>query len=145
MISKVRTYIKSAIANVDSDLREINSAFDLDVPENITNDSYFIKYDVTSIEEGQGIIDNNIALSIKFYFDALRDGINAYDDAMDKVNLILLNASNIKNIEAFSLTDDNKIYKVYPLSQVAESLPENSRQIVIIAEFEMGINQAICN
>lgn len=145
MISKVRDYIRQAINSVDSDLKEINQAFELDVPENLTNNSYFIKYDITSVENYQQHIQNSIALTTTFYFDALRDSITAYDDAMDTVNQITLKAISIPNIEAYSTTDDNKIISVNSISQTGESLDGNSRQIVITAEFEMGINQAICN
>lgn len=145
MISKVRDYINQSIKSVDSDLKEIEQAFELDVPENLTNNSYYTKYDITSVENYQQHISNTVSLTTAFYFDALRDSVGAYDNAMNLVNQITLKAIGILNIEAFSNTDENKIISVNSISQIGESLEGNSRQIVITAEFEMIINQAICN
>ena len=83
-------------------------------------------------------------MTVKYYFDAPRGNLQTFDNAMDNVNAIMLASISKTNIESYSITDDNKIYKVQSISQVGETLDGNSRQIVVTSEFEMGINQAIC-
>ena len=144
MISKVRNYIINSINAIDSDLKQIDQFYESDIPEGLSNGSYFIDYEISTIEQSQQMITNNVALTVKFYFDAYRDRTVAYDSAMDKVNLISLYAANTQNIEAYSSTDETKIINVKPISQTSEILTDNSRQIVITASFEMIINQTTC-
>jgi hypothetical protein len=145
MISKVRTYFQNIIASIDSDFKEWSSPFDTeDIPETIADKLYFIKYDVTSIEEGNTHIDNNIDVTIQFFFKTFNDRIGKYDSSMDLVNSVMLDSVNIHNIEAFKAAYDNPIYRVIASSITADSIDTNDNQLIITLELNCGILQSKC-
>ena len=146
MISKVRTYINQAIASVDSNLVELNEFYtnDVNVPENHSKGCYIITYAIPSMEQLQSFVSQSITVDATFYFDTYRSKTNAFDNAMEKVNNIIIAAINKKTIEQFSTSDENKILNVIPLSQSVDTGIDNTRQVVITASFEMKINTTIC-
>lgn len=146
ILSKVRDYFRGAIAAIDSDLDEWTEPFDgEEIPETLSDNTYWIKYDVVSSVEMQTDVNETINVDIKFHFKAFRDGLNAYDDAMDFVNSVRIKALSSSYLEAFKITDGNPIYKVSSISQIGEFLETNEKQIIITATFECDIIQARCN
>lgn len=145
ILSKVRSYINANIAEIDSDMVEWDSPFNSDnIPETLADRAYFIKYDVTSTAENNAWIDDSITAEVKFFFKAFNSEIEAYDEAMDKVNSIRINCISLESIEAYKSLDDNPINKVFSLSQTGENLQGNERQIIITMRLEIGLTQGVC-
>lgn len=144
-ISKIRDYIVSSIASVDSKLKKWDSPFDADdIPETCANNAYSIKYDLSTSENGQQTVEDIVEAEISFLFKGFRDEADVYDNSMDLVNTIRLKLLSKTNIQAFINTDDNPIATVTSNSITGSSIDNNKRQVLITLSVSFLIYQTIC-
>tara|TARA_R110000868_G_C10972548_1_gene770419 strand:- start:14483 stop:14899 length:417 start_codon:yes stop_codon:yes gene_type:complete len=98
MIKEIRAYIRTQIANVDSDLKENNSAFyDGDIGETIISDSYQIVLNNISNELRTEYREDDIDCIVSIFGFGYRDEITHYDELLDKAICIRDNIININN------------------------------------------------
>jgi len=144
-ISKIRTYLKNMVTIVDSTMKEWTNPFsNVDLPEPMVNNAYWIKYDVVSTVDSQAYFTDTINVQMQFYFKSFNDQLADYDSAMDKVNNIKREAVSAANIEAFKSTDSYPIIRVNSVSQTGEEFADNTKRIIIELNLEMDIIQTSC-
>ena len=144
-ISKVRDYIESTIADIDSTFKRLDSPIDAgDTAETRANKSYSIKYDLATSESDQQTIGDSVEANIQFLFKGFRNEIGVYDSSFETVDDIRLKLLNKKNIQAFASTDGNPIAAVTSNSMTGEVLETNERQILITLSVNFLIYQTIC-
>lgn len=98
MIRDLRSYIKSQVLSVDSDLIENNSAFyDGDIGENLIDRSYQIEINNITNELRDSHREDSVDVVISIFGYGYQDEINKYDDLLDKALCIRDNIIELGN------------------------------------------------
>ncbi len=144
IFSKVRKYIESNIASVDSTYKRIDSAFSVDTAESLADKSYFISYSVDAGDTYTGVQKDYINATVIFYFKQFKKGVMKFDYAMDAVNEVRTKLCSITSIAGFSGTDQNDLQSCTFVSQSGESLDDNNKVILVTLTLQLSVFQSIC-
>lgn len=127
MIAETRSYLKSQVICVDSDLKENKSAFyDGDIGETTIENTFQIVLNNIVLTERDSHISNSIDSIISIFGFGYRDEVAAFDDLLDKAVCIRDNIVNIANfskvaaitnieatgVSAEQLSGDNNGFKI---------------------------------
>lgn len=133
MITETRSYIKTQIAAVNSDLTAFDDPFGtIDVFETDIDNKYKILFEVTALEkEGNHAIET-FPVAIELYRTTCnRDITDDFDLLFDNAIQIRNKIVNIKDVKA-----NTNFYEALPVSFTPESLEGNQR----IIKITIGIN-----
>lgn len=129
MISVVRSYLKSQVISVDSDLKENKSVFyDADIGESMLNRSFQIELNTITNQSRDSHFSDTIEAQIIIFGIGKRvdEQLENYDDLLSKALCIRDNIVNIKNFTAIG-----NIVDVSAGSIVSEQLPDNDNSFRI--------------
>lgn len=135
MISEIRSYIKSQIASVDSNLKENPSAFyDNDIGENLIDRSYQIEINNIVNNTRTDFREDSIDIVLNIFGFGYRDEIANYDELLDKSICIRDNIINLKNF-----TGETTIVNAIANDIVSEQLPGDDNGFKININFTLDI------
>ena len=98
MISEIRSYLKSSIKLVDSNLKENKSAFyDSDIGETIIDKSYQIEINNIVNNVRTEAFEDEMDINVIIFGHGYRSEISNYDDLLDKAICIRDYITDIKN------------------------------------------------
>lgn len=107
MIRDLRSYIKSQVLAVDSDLIENNSAFyEGDIGEPLIDRSYQIEINNIVNDIRNSHREDQVDVIVSIFGYGYQDEINRYDDLLDKALCIRDNIIELKNFSGkFTIVD----------------------------------------
>ena len=138
IISAIRSYIKSQIQSVDSNLKENKSAFyDGDIGENLIDRSYQIEINNIVNNTRTDFREDSIDIVLNIFGFGYRDEIANYDELLDKAICIRNNIINLKNF-----TGEATIVNAIANQVVSEKLigDDNGFKINITFTFDIAYN-----
>lgn len=145
MISKIRTYIKNQVSSYDSTYQHWDDGFNRDnIPSTILDKSYFISYQVPSVDQSQAFHEYSVEVSIEFFHKGFRNITQAIDTYSDNAILISDNILSVSNIEAFRLTDDFPIQSVGLNSMAIDNIQSNDNSFIITLDFNFLLIRGNC-
>lgn len=135
MISEIRSYIKSQIAAVDSNLKENKSAFYLgDLGENLIDRSYQIEINNIVSNTRTDYREDSIDIVVNIFGFGYRDEINNYDELLDKAICIRDNIIDLQNF-----TGQSTIVNAQANQIVSEQLSGDDNGFKININFTLDI------
>lgn len=138
IISAIRSYIKSQVQSVDSNLKENKSAFyDGDIGENLIDRSYQIEINNIVNNTRTDFREDSIDIVLNIFGFGYRDEIANYDELLDKAICIRNNIINLKNF-----TGEATIVNAIANQVVSEKLigDDNGFKINITFTFDIAYN-----
>ena len=107
MIADLRSYIRSQVIAVDSDLIENTSAFYLDdIGENLIDRSYQIEINNILNEVRNSHREYNVDCIVSIFGYGYKNEIERYDELLDKALCIMDNIIELKNFsQQFTIVD----------------------------------------
>lgn len=135
MISEIRSYLKSQVVSVDSNLKENKSAFyDDDLGENLIDRSYQIEINNIVNNLRTDYREDSIDIVINIFGFGYRDEITNYDELLDKAICIRDNIINLKNF-----TGQSNIVNVIANDINSEKLPGDDNGFKININFTLDV------
>jgi len=100
MIGSIRSYIKSKVSEIDSDLKHSQSAFyNGDIPETTLENTYQIELNNFSQVLREGYNQADVVMVLRIFGTGARNEVENYDCLFDKAIEIRDNIINLKSLD----------------------------------------------
>ncbi len=122
--------------------KEWKDGFNRDnIPKSVLNKSYFMSYEINTVENGTQMEDN-ISITLEHFFKGYRNPQDAIDNAMELCNSIRLEILDPQTIASFS---EVTILGIDSVSQIPEPLnASNDNSIIVTTSFSLRLIQINC-
>jgi hypothetical protein len=133
MISDIRSYFRSIIQTVDSDMKEHKSpVISTNIPDNSLENTYFLSIGTTTISRLDTINENETECMLELYKNGYSSELENYDTAYCKAIEILREATDKTNI-----AQNNQIKGVDASSISVEVLQNNDNAYKFSIQFSV--------
>ena len=138
---KVRDYINHSVAQVNTQLKEIDLV--VDVSESIGNNTYSISYQISGATQSQTHFVDSVSCLISFYFKSNKGNKKSYDDAFDLVRLVRNKLLSIENFNDFRADENLDILSVGFSSLTVTPLEGSTKtlQVDLSVSFEIAASK----
>ena len=134
MIGEIRTYFKSVINEVDSELKQHNEYFNADnIADTVKEDTYFLSIGNLTSSRINTDMNGQIAVNLTFWKNGYNDQINRIDTAYCnaiEMQLKLMDQSRIDQTE-FMKVINGSIIEISPVSETNDNMAQFALQFTV--------------